>query len=146
MLRDLTARAPLQTADVPGLISYMGWVRRGDLTDAQWRRLEPHLPPEEPRTGRPNAPHRRIINGILWVLRTGAPWHDLPRRYGPVGTVSSRFYRWRASGVWDRVLAALQCEADARGEVDWDLHFVDATIIRAHQHAAGARRDGAVGG
>jgi transposase len=121
-------------------------VRRGDLTDAQWRRLEPHLPPEEPRTGRPNAPHRRIINGILWVLRTGAPWHDLPRRYGPVGTVSSRFYRWRASGVWDRVLAALQSEADARGEVDWDLHYVDATIIRAHQHAAGARRDGAVGG
>ena len=67
-------------------------MRRGDLTDAQWRRLEPHLPPEEPRTGRPNAPRRRITNGILWVLRTGAPWHDLPARYGPVGTVSSRFY------------------------------------------------------
>ena len=142
----MRARAPLQTADVSGLISHVGWVRRGDLTDAQWRRLEPHLPPEEPRTGRPNAPHRRITNGILWVLRTGAPWHDLPARYGPVGTVSSRFYRWRASGVWDRVLAALQSEADARGEVDWDLHYVDATIIRAHQHAAGARRDGAVGG
>jgi transposase len=108
--------------------------------------LEPHLPPEKPWTGRSNAPHRRILNGILWVLRTGAPWHDLPRRYGPVGTVSSRFYRWRASGVWDRILAALQSEADARGEVDWDLHFVDATIIRAHQHAAGARRDGAIGG
>ena len=119
---------------------------RGDLTGARWRRLEPHLPPEKPRTGRPNAPHRRIINGILWVLRTGAPWHDLPRRYGPVGTVSSRFYRWRASGVWERVLSALQAEADARGEVDWDLHFVDASVIRAHQHAAGARRDGAVGG
>jgi transposase len=121
-------------------------VRRGDLTDAQWGRLEPHLPPERPRTGRPNAPHRRIINGILWVLRTGAPWHDLPARYGPVGTVSSRFYRWRAPGVWDRALAALQTKADARGEVDWDLHFVDASIIRAHQHAAGARRDGAAGG
>ncbi len=80
------------------------------------------------------------------MLRTGAPWRDLPRRYGPVGTVSSRFYRWRASGVWERVLSALQAEADARGEVDWDLHFVDASVIRAHQHAAGARRDGAVGG
>jgi transposase len=56
--------------------------------------------------------------------------------------VSSRFYRWRAAGVWDRVLAALQAEADARGEVDWDLPFVDATIVRAHQHAAGARRSG----
>ncbi|BFL66111.1 hypothetical protein SKB0092_43960 (plasmid) [Roseomonas mucosa] len=116
------------------------------MTEAQWRRLEPHLPPEKPQTGRPNAPHRRILNGILWVLRTGAPWHDLPRHYGPAGTVSSRFYRWRASGLWDRILSALQAEADARGEVDWDLHFVDATIIRAHQHAAGARRDGAIGG
>ena len=76
------------------------------------RRLEPHLPPEKPWTGHPNAPHRRIINGILWILRTGAPWRDLPERYGPVGTVSSRFYRWRASGVWDRILAALQAEAE----------------------------------
>ena len=125
-------------------------MRRGDLTEAQWRGLELQLPPEEPRTGRPNEAHRRILNGILngilWVLRTGAPRRDLPRRYGPVGTVSSRFYRWRASGVWERVLSALQAAADARGEVDWDLHFVDASVIRAHQHAAGARRDGAVGG
>ena len=113
---------------------------RGDLTDAQWRRLEPHLPPEKPWTGHPNAPHRRIINGILWVLRTGAPWRDLPARYGPAGTVSSRFYRWRASGVWDRILAALQAAADGHGEVDRDLHYVDATVIRAHQHAAGQHR------
>jgi hypothetical protein len=62
------------------------------LTGAPWRCLEPHLPPEKPRTGRPNEDHRRILNGILWVLRTGVPWRDLPRRYGPVGTVSSRFY------------------------------------------------------
>ena len=104
------------------------------------------LAAREARTGRPSEDHRRILNGILWVLRTGAPWPDLPGRYGPVGTVSSRFYRWRASGVWERVLSALQAEEDARGEVDWDLHFVDASVIRAHQHAAGARRDGAVGG
>jgi len=89
-----------------------------------------------------------LLPGVwfLWILRTGAPWRDLPERYGPVGTVSSRFYRWRASGVWDRILAALQAEAEAAGEIDWDLHFVDATVIRAHQHAAGARRDGAIGG
>jgi transposase len=111
----------------------------------RWGRLEPLLPPEKPRTGRPNEDHRRILNGILWVHRTGAPWRDLPRHYGPVGTVSSRFYRWRAAGIWQRLLAELQAEADAGGEVDWDLHFVDATIIRAHQHAAGARRDGATG-
>ena len=89
--------------------------------------------------------HRRILNGILWVHRTREPWRDLPLHHGPVGTVSSRFYRWRAAGVWDQVLAALRAEADARGEVDWDLHPVDATVIRAHQHAAGARGDKAVG-
>jgi transposase len=119
---------------------------RFDLTDAQWERLQPLLPPEKPKTGRRNHDHRRIVNGILWVHRTGAPGRDLPERYGPVGTVSSRFYRWRHAGIWDQILAAVQAQADARGEVDWDLHFVDATIVRAHQHAAGARRSGAIGG
>ncbi len=126
-------------------------MKRHELTDVQWRRLKPLLPPERPHTGRPNHDHRIILNGIilngiLWGLRTGAPWRDLPERYGPVGTVSSRFYRWCQSGLWQRLLSALQAQADARGEIDWDLHFVDATIVRAHQHAAGARRTGAVGG
>ena len=113
--------------------------------DRQWRRLQPLLPSEKPWAGQPNVDHRRILNGILWVYRTGASWHDLPLHYGPVGTVLNRFYRWRAAGIWDEVLIALQAEADARGEVNWDLHFVDATVIRAHQHAAGARWDKAVG-
>jgi transposase len=114
--------------------------RRYELSDAQWARLEPLLPPEKPWTGRPNDEHRRIVNGILWILYSGAPWRDLPRRYGPVGTVSSRFYRWRQSGVWQRVLEELQAMADAEGRVDWDLHFLDSTVVRAHQHAAGARK------
>jgi transposase len=118
-------------------------MRRGDLTDQQWQRLEPLLPPEKPWTGRPNEDHRRILNGILWIHRTGAPWRDLPRCYGPMGTVSSRFYRWRKAGIWQRMLSDLQAAAEQRGEIDWDLHFVDATIVRAHQHAGGARRDGA---
>ncbi len=63
-----------------------------------------------------------------------------------MGTVSSRFYRWRKAGVFDRVLQRLQAQADARGDLDWDLHFVDATVVRAHQHAAGARWSGAIGG
>jgi transposase len=75
------------------------------------------------------------LNGILWVLRTGAPWRELPERYGPVGTVSSRFYRWCQSGLWQRLLSSLQVQADARGEIDWDLHFVDATIVRACRFA-----------
>jgi transposase len=82
--------------------------------------------------------HRRILNGILWLLRTGAPWRDLPERYGPWQTVASRFYRWRQAGLWDRLFAAVQQQADAAGHLDWGLHFVDGTIIRAHQHAAGA--------
>src|SRR3954471_9001491 len=67
-------------------------------------------------------------------------WRDLPRHYGRVGTVSSRFYRWRRSGVWQHVLEALQ--ADAQGRVGWELHFLDSTVVRAHQHAAGARKTG----
>ena len=118
-------------------------MRRGDLTDQQWQRLAPLLPPEKPWTGRPNEDHRQILNGILWIHRTGAPWRDLPRRDGPVGTVSSRFYRWRKAVIWQRILSDLQAEANQRGEIDWDLHFVDVTIVRAHQHAGGARRDGA---
>ena len=113
------------------------------MADEQWQRLEPLLPPEKPWTGRPNEDHRRILNGILWIHRTGAPWHDMPRRYGPMGTVSSRFYRWRKAGIWQRMLSDLQAAAEQRGEIDWDLHFVDATIVRAHKYAGGARRDGA---
>src|SRR3954464_10988814 len=114
--------------------------RRYELTDAQWARLEPLLPPEKP--GRSNDDHRQILNGILWVLNSGAPWRDLPRRHRPVGTVSSRFYRWRRAGVWHRVLEALQALADAEGRVGWELHFLDSTVVRAHQHAAGARKTG----
>jgi transposase len=115
-------------------------MHRGDLTNDEWQRLEPLLPPQKPTTGRPAADHRRIINGMLWIARTGAPWRDLPERYGAVGTVSSRFYRWRQAGTWDRILAALQQLANAAGHVDWQMHFVDGTSVRAHQHAAGAKK------
>ncbi len=114
-------------------------MHRGDLTNEEWARLTPLLPPQKPRTGRPALDHRQVINGMLWIARTGAPWRDLPERYGAVGTVSSRFYRWRQAGIWDRILAALQQQADANGTLNWDLHFVDGTSVRAHQHAAGAK-------
>jgi transposase len=114
-------------------------MNRGDLTNEQWEQLRPVLPPQKPPTGRPNHSHRWIVNGILWILRTGAPWRDLPERYGPWQTVANRFYRWRKSGVWDRVLAAVQQRADAAGRLDWATHYVDGTIVRAHQHAAGAK-------
>jgi transposase len=112
---------------------------RGDLTEQQWRRLQPLLPPHK-KEGRPPEEDRRIVDGILWVVRTGAPWRDVPERYGPWSTVYSRFYRWRKAGQWDRILAALQQEADTQGQLDWEIHFVDSTVIRAHQHAAGAKK------
>lgn len=112
---------------------------RGELTDLEWERLSPLLPPEKPDVGKPNKNHRTIINGIVWRERTGAPWRDMPERYGPWSTVYSRFWRWREAGIWDRIFAAIQQAADAAGEVDWSVHFVDGTVIRAHQHAAGAK-------
>ncbi len=115
-------------------------MRRYELTDEQWERIKPLLPAEKPKTGRPNKDHRQIINGIIWVLKSGAPWRDLPERYGKVGTVSSRFYRWVAAGVWQKVLDRLRGEADDVGEVDWELHMLDGSVVRAHQHAAGAKK------
>ena len=76
---------------------------------------------------------------MLWIDRTGSPWRDLPEKYGPWRTVASRFYRWQKAGVWDQVLKALQSQKEAEGELDWEVHYLDATIVRAHQHAAGAK-------
>lgn len=80
-----------------------------------------------------------VLNGIFWVLRTGAPWRDLPERYGKWKTCHDRLLRWRRRGVWERVLQALQGEAEAVGEVAWNVVSVDGSVVRAHQHAAGAR-------
>ena len=115
-------------------------MNRGDLTHTQWERLQPLLPPQKPKTGRPAVDHRRILNGILWILRTGAPWRDLPERYGPWRTVACRFYRWQKAGIWSQLLAAVQAQADADGQINWDIHDIDGTMIRAHQHAAGAKK------
>ncbi len=114
-------------------------MNRGDLTNEQWEQLAPLLPPQKPHTGRPGLDHRTIVNGILWVLRTGAPWRDLPERYGRWQTVASRFYRWQQAGIWDQLFAAVQQEADQAGNLDWKIHYVDGTLVRAHQHAAGAK-------
>ncbi len=84
--------------------------------------------------------HREVINGILWKLRTGSPWGDLPEEsYGPWQTCYDRFARWRQDGTWKRLLAHAQTKSDAVGEVVWEVS-VDSTVARAHQHAADARR------
>jgi transposase len=116
-------------------------MERHELSDGQWARLAPLLPPQRRSgRGRPAKDHRLVVNAILWRLATGVPWRDLPERYGPWRTVYSRFRRWQRAGVWDRALAALQTAADATGDLDWSLHFLDGTTVRAHQHAAGAKK------
>ncbi|MFF9900018.1 IS5 family transposase [Streptomyces longispororuber] len=115
-------------------------MRRHEVTDQAWAVIEPLLP--RPRMGRPVRDRRQVVNGILWKLSTGAAWRDLPERYGPWKTVYERFRRWSRDGTWDRLLAHVQQHSDAVGEVDWSLVCVDSTVVRAHQHAAGARKGG----
>jgi transposase len=112
--------------------------RRHEVSDAAWARLQPLLPPRR-AGGKRRKDDRPVIDGILWKLATGAPWRDLPERYGPWPSVYTRVRRWTRAGVWDRIFAAVQRQADAAGHVDWAVHFVDGTVIRAHQHAAGAK-------
>jgi len=118
--------------------------RRHELSDEEWEQLEPLLPPQQPKTGRPAKDHRSVLNGIVWVLRTGAPWRDLPERYGPWQTVYSRFRRWREAGTWDRLLRVLQTEGAHDGSIDGTLTMIDGSNVRAHQQAAGAPKKGAL--
>jgi transposase len=114
---------------------------RADLTDAQWAVLEPLLP-KGIKAGRPPKwSKRQLIDGIRWRVRVGAPWRDVPARYGPWQSVYGLFRRWQRDGTWQRLLAGLQARADAAGLIVWDVS-VDSTIARAHQHAAGARKRG----
>jgi transposase len=114
-------------------------VGRHDLTNHQWRALEPLLPARAKR-GRGYRDHRTVLNGILWKLRTGAPWRDVPERYGPYRTLHDRLARWAADGTWRRVLRQLQALADAHGGPDWEGCALDSTHVKAHRAASGARR------
>ncbi|MDX3245026.1 IS5 family transposase [Streptomyces sp. ME18-1-4] len=112
---------------------------RHDLTNAQWAKLEPLIPAGK-KSGRPPVhTKRQLIDGIRWRTRAGAPWRDVPERYGPWGTVFGLFRRWQRDGTWHRIFEQLQARADAEGLITWDVS-VDSTIARAHQHAAGARK------
>jgi transposase len=114
---------------------------RADLSDAQWAALEPLLP-RGTRLGRPPKwTRRQLIDAIRWRVRAGAPWRDLPPGYPPWPTAYGLFRRWQLDGTWARVLAGLQARADAAGLICWDVS-VDSTVVRAHQHAAGARKRG----
>ena len=113
---------------------------RYELSDEQWQRIEHHFPANGHRRGRPWTDHRRAVNGVLWVLRSGAAWRDLPERYGDFRTVHRRHLLWRADGTWERVLRDLRAKADEKGLIDWGQWNADSTSVRATRHAAGARK------
>jgi transposase len=109
------------------------------LTDEAWAAIAPLLPEPGRRNGRWRD-HRQVLNGIVWKLATGAPWRDIPERYGPWKTCHERLRRWTADGTWDKVLSRVQVHTDG-APVEWTI-YVDSTVVRAHQHAAGARKRG----
>lgn len=112
-------------------------VLRYELTDAQWSRIEGLLPGRAGLVGRPGEDNRRFVDGVLWVVRSGMRWADLPERYGKYKSVHKRFVRWAQAGVWDRVFADL-----VRDKKNPHL-MLDSTIVKAHQQAATGRKKGA---
>lgn len=105
-------------------------ISRYELSDAQWERIAPLLPGKASDPGRTGADNRLFLNGVLWVLRSGAHWRDLPERYGKWKSLHKRFTRWAKAGVWERVFASLTKDRD-------NLYLMlDSTLVRAHQQAA----------
>lgn len=115
-------------------------VTRHEIFDEQWELVAPLVTRPAAQTGRPRRDARQMINGVLWVLRTGAPWRDLPERFGPWETVYYYFNTWRADGTFDRVLQELQIRLDRDGHIDWDLWCIDGSNVRAAHAAAGASK------
>jgi len=113
-------------------------LKRHDLTDDEWVRLVPLLP-GHPRQGHRWHDHRLVIDGVFFRTRTGCPWRDLPERFGVWKTVYNRHRRWSGDGTWEMILGRLRAGCDRAEGRDWTV-AVDATVVRAHQHAAGARR------
>jgi transposase len=115
-------------------------MKRHELNDEQWALISGWLPLSAAKTGRPARDPRTIWNGIFWILRTGAPWRDLPERFGPWQTVYDHFSRWRRSGVFARIVREMQVRLDREGRIDWNMWCVDGTQIRATRAAAGATK------
>ena len=110
--------------------------RRYELTDEGFERIEPLLPAQ--RRGGKWADHRTVLNGIFWVLNSGAQWRDMPERYGKWETVYGRYRRWVREGLFDRILERLHVSLDEDGRIDWSVFDVDGSNVRAHRSAAGA--------
>lgn len=113
-------------------------MKRHELTDEQWELVKPLIPASTAKTGRPAKEPRLMLNGIFWILATGAPWRDLPERFGSCKTVHRYFTDWRKQGVFAAIVEALQIKLDDKGLIDWDLWCVDGAVTRAARAAAGA--------
>jgi transposase len=113
-------------------------LNRHDLTDEEWERLRVFLPGDPPRGGR-WANHRKVIDGIFFRTRAGCCWRDLPEGFGHWKTVYNRHRRWSLDGTWEKILDQLRAGCDEAEGADWAVS-ADSTVVRAHQHAAGARR------
>ena len=118
----------------------MNMNKRYELTDEQWQAVEPLLPKRTAKTGRKPKDPRQMLDGIVWVLRSGAPWRDVPERYGRWKTVYDYYRNWRDNGTFDRILSALQIRLDREGRIDWDLWCIDGSSVRAARAAAGAAK------
>lgn len=114
---------------------------RDELTEEKFALIAPLLPPERSgKRGHPYQSHQQVLNGIFWVLRTGAPWRDVPERYGPWSTVYDRFRRWRNDGTWQRIVDALHAQGRKMGRIDFEFAAMDGSVVRAHKSAAGAKK------
>ena len=115
-------------------------MRRYELSDQQWEEIKEFFPEKVGGKGRPARPSRQMLNGIFWILYSGASWRDLPKRYGPWKTVYDRFSKWRKDGTFEKILSHLQMKLDSQGLLDWSVFGVDSTSVKASKAAAGARK------
>jgi transposase len=113
----------------------MAQLRRYELTDAEWKIIDPLLPRKSRGVARVD--DRRVLNGIFWRLRSGSPWADVPERYGPHTTCYNRFVRWQKAGIWDKLLEAVSQAYNGK------IQMIDSSVVRVHQHAANGEKKAA---
>ena len=121
--------------DSESFLGREGLLTRDLMSDEEWAFFAPFVIETGPKRGRPPKDHRRVLDGVFWIARTGSAWRDLPESFGPWASVYRQFRRWTLAGVWDVILEALN---EAEGSPD-SVQMIDSTVARAHQHAAGAR-------
>lgn len=121
-------------------------MRTDVISDDLWAVIEPTLPTNQRRRGRPWNDHRRMLEGIAWRFRTGSPWRDLPEQFGPWQSVWERHKRWSTDGTYATMFAAVRDDGGVEDEELLDLMSIDSTSVRAHQHAAGAPTASRTGG